>query len=159
MDGAYGSHDVCLGPVVHGQIGMIPVAQHAEANEILLLPLDLFFGVGSAQRAELGGRDRLAVLLLHLQFDRQPVTIPARNIGCVKTGQRFAFDDDVLQYLVHRMADMDVPVCIRRAVVQDEHGLAPLCRTDLLIALLCLPARQHLRLAAGQVTTHRERGV
>ncbi len=45
--------DVGFGPEIHGQVRMVPVAQHAEADEILLLPFDLLGGIGAAQFAEL----------------------------------------------------------------------------------------------------------
>ena len=138
---------------------MFPVTQHAEADKILLLPLDLLPGIGTAQRAKLPRRDGLAVFLLHLQLDRQPMTIPARHIRRVEAGQRLALDDDVLEDLVHRMADVDVAVRIRRAVMQDEFRFALLGRADLLIALLRLPARHHLRLAFGKIAAHREWGI
>ena len=159
VDAAERAHDVGLGLEVHRQVRMIPVAQHAEADEVLLLPLDLLLGIGAAQLAELRRRNRLAVFFLHLQLDRQAVAIPARHIGRVETRQRLALDDDVLENFVHRMADMDVAVRIRRAVVQDEFRLTLPGRADFLVALLRLPARHHLRLALGEVAAHRERGV
>ena len=38
-------------------------------------------------------------------------------------------------------------------------GLALFGGADLLVALLCLPARQHLRLALGEIAAHREWGI
>jgi hypothetical protein len=62
----------------------------------------------------------LAVGLLDLVLDRQAVAVPARHIGRVETGQRLGADDDVLEDLVHRVADVDVAVGVGRAVVQHE---------------------------------------
>ena len=138
---------------------MLPVAQHTEADEVFLLPFDLFFCVFAAQFAELRWRDRLAVFLLHLQLDRQAVAIPARHVGRVKAAQRLALDDDVLEDFVYRMADVDVAVGVRRAVVQDKFRLALFGCAYFLVALLLLPARQHLRLALGEVAAHRERCI
>ena len=159
MDLAERADDVGLGLEIHGQVGSIPIAQHAEADEIFLLALDLLFRVLAAQFAELRCGNELAVFLLHLQLDGQAVAVPAGHVRRVETGERLALDDDVLQHLVHRVADVDVAVGIGRAVVQDEL-LAPFgCGANALVALLRLPLRQHQRLALGQVAAHRECGV
>jgi hypothetical protein len=143
----------------HGQVGVVPLAQHAEADEILLLALDLLGGKGAAQRARLVGRQVLAVQLLDLVLDRQAVAVPARHVGRIEAGQRLRADDDVLEDLVDGMADVDVAVGVRRAVVQHEarppgRGLA-----DLLVELAALPVGHPLRLAPGEVALHREGGV
>ncbi len=159
IDLAECADDVGFGLVIHGQVGMIPVADHAEADEILLLALDLLPGVFAAQFAELRWRYGFAVFLFHLQFDGQAVAIPSRHIRCIETGECFRFDDDVLQHLVHRVAEVDVAVRIGRAVVQDEFRASRSRLADALVALLRLPLRQHLRLALGEVAAHRKCGV
>jgi hypothetical protein len=58
--------------------------------------------------------------LLDLVLDRQAVAVPARHVGRVEAGQRLGTDDDVLEDLVHRVADVDVAIGVRRAVVQHE---------------------------------------
>ena len=144
---------------VHGAVGVVPVAQHAQADEVGLLPFDLFGGIGAAQLAEFRWRNVLAVGLLDLQFDRQAVAVPARHVGGVEAGQRLGLDDDVLEDLVHRMADVDVAVGVGRAVVQDELGPAGGGLADRLVAFLLLPALHPAGLALGEVAPHRERGV
>jgi GGDEF domain-containing protein len=57
------------------------------------------------------------------------------------------------------MANVDVAVRIRRAVMQYELGLARLGGAQFLVALLFLPACQHLRLALGHITAHREYSI
>jgi len=140
----------------HRQVGVVPLAQHAEADEILLLALDLLGGKGAAQRARLVGRQVLAVQLLDLVLDRQAVAVPARHIGRVEAGQRLRAHDDVLEDLVDGMADVDVAVGVRRAVVEYKprppgRGLA-----DLLVELAALPVGDPLRLAPGEIALHRE---
>jgi hypothetical protein len=81
----------------------------------------------------------LAVQFLDLVFDRQAVAVPARHIGRVETGQRPRADDDVLEDLVDRVANVNVAVGVGRAVVQDE-ARAPLRGfADLLVELFLLP--------------------
>ena len=111
---------VGLGLEGHRQVGVVPLAQHAEADEILLLALDLLGGKGARQFAHLVAGNVLAVQLLDLVLDRQAVAVPARDIGRIETGQRLRANDDVLENLVDRVADVDVAVGIGRAVVQDE---------------------------------------
>ena len=144
---------------VHGAIRIRPVAQHAQANEIGLLALDLLGGVGAAQFAELRRRNVLAVGLFHLQFDRQAVAVPARHVRRVEAGQGLGLDDDVLEDLVHRVADVNVAVGVGRAVVQDEFRPPGRRVADRLVAFFFLPAFHPAGLAFGEVAAHRERGI
>ncbi len=57
---------------VHGLVRVVPVTQHAQANELGLLPFDLLGGVLAAQLAGAVGRQVLAVGNLDLVLDRQP---------------------------------------------------------------------------------------
>ncbi len=122
-DAAQSANDVGLEAEVHGEVGVIPVAQHSQTLEVLSLAVHLpsrIFAAGLAElsRADLGAG--LALLLLHLQLDGQAVAVPAGDIGRVHAVQGSGLDDDVLQDLVDRMADVDLPVGVGRAVVQDE---------------------------------------
>ena len=74
----------------HRQVGIVPVAEHAEALEVRLLPLDLLGRVGARKALRLLGRQVLAVLLLDLHLDRQAVAVPARHVRRVEAGQRAA---------------------------------------------------------------------
>ena len=66
MDFAQRAHDVSFGLIVHGEVGMIPVTQHTETDEVLLLAFDLFQRISAAQCAEFAGGNRLAVFFFHL---------------------------------------------------------------------------------------------
>ena len=138
---------------------MIPVAQNPQTHEVLFLAFDLFKRVAAAKFAKLSGGNCLAVFFFHLQLDRQAVAIPARHVGRIKARERFAFDDDVLEDLVHRMADVDVAVRIGRAVVQNEFWQSLFRFAYFLIALQFVPAQKHLRFAFGHVAAHRKCGV
>ena len=107
----------------HGEVGMVPVTQHAEALEVGALQIDLLVRKGAAGGAEGAGVQlvaRPAVLFLDLQLDRQAVAVPARHVGRIEAVERARLDDDVLEDLVDRMPDMDHAVGIRRTVVQHE---------------------------------------
>ncbi len=114
--------DAGLEGKIHREIGMAPVADHAETNEILALPVHLHARVFTAGLAEFRRLDLdagLADFFLDGMLDRQAVTIPARHVGRVEPAQGPGLDDDVLENLVDRVADVDVAVGIGRAVVQD----------------------------------------
>lgn len=84
--------DVGFGFEVHGQVRTRPVAQHAQADKVFTLTVDLLRGIFAALGAEFSGGEfltRLTVLLLDFQFDRQTVAVPARNVRRVIARQSF----------------------------------------------------------------------
>ena len=144
--------------VRHGQVRVVPLAQHAQADEILLLALDLHVGVGAGLFQHLGRRQVLAVQFFDLDLDRHAVAIPARYIRRVEAGQRARFDDHVLEDLVDGVAQVDVAIRVRRTVMQDEFRTAGGCLAHALVNFLVLPLLYPLRFALGHVAAHRERG-
>ncbi len=87
-------------------------------------------------------------------FNGQAVAVPAGGVQRIKALQLAAFDDHVLQDFVHRVADVDLAVGIRRAVVQDEFGRSLAGSPQLLVDALLVPVLGPLRLALGQVAAH-----
>ena len=154
QNAAEGANDVGLDFEIHREVRVRPIAQHAETNEILLLAFDLRLCVVAAQRTELRRRDLLAMLLFHLVFDRQAVTIPARHIRRIEPGQGFTLDDNVFEHLVDRVADVNVAVRIRRAVVQNEFWPALGRLAYALINALFLPRFKHGGFAFGEIAAH-----
>ena len=93
---------------------------------------------------------RFAHFLRDLEFNRQPVAIPARHVRRAEAAQGFVFDDDVLENLVQRRADVDVAIGEGRAVVQDEFRSAPArCGLDFLVE----PAASHFFSRSGSRLT------
>ena len=152
------AHGVGFGFVIHGQIGVFPIANHAQADKVFFLAQNLLGGILAAELAELAGRHFFAVQFFHHHFNRQAVAVPARHIGRVETRQRFAADDDVFQNFIDRMTDVDVAVGIGRAVVQDEFGAAGRDLAQLLITFFVLPLLHPRRFALGQIAAHGEGG-
>jgi hypothetical protein len=136
-----------------------PVAEHAKADEIPALSLDLFRGKVAAELAELRGWNVLAVLLLDLVFNWQAVAVPAGHVRRIEAGQRFRFDDDVFQDLVDGVADMDVAVGVGRSIVQDELGSAAGRFTDAFVEFSLLPLLHPSGFTPGEVAAHRKRRV
>ncbi len=156
------ANDVGLGFEIHRQVRVVPVAEHAEADEVLALVVDLRqreFAAGPAKLVGLDLDSDLAELFLDLVLDRQAVAVPAGHVGRILAVQRARLDDHVLEDLVDRVADVDVAVGVGRAVVQHV-ALAPGARVaNLLVKILVLPILQALGLALGEIAAHRELGI
>ena len=152
-----------LGMIIHGDIGVWPVAGDAQTLELLALDVDPALGELAALLTEFDDRHRvlvlalLAVLLFDFPLDWQAVAIPARHIAAVKTHHLMRADDHVLDGLVQRMANVQMAVCIGGAVVQDERLAAFLFAQTIIDADL-LPAFQPCGLALGQACAHGEIG-
>ncbi len=72
--------------VVEGGVGLVPIAENAEALEVGALQVEEFFRILPAFLAHLELAHvffAAAQLLVHLVFDGQAVTVPARHIGAV----------------------------------------------------------------------------
>lgn len=83
---------------------------------------DVLFGVFAAGRADLhlrhGGFLR-AQFVIHLELDRQTVAIPTGDVGRIVALHSLQADDEILEQLVERVAQVDVTVGVGRAVVQN----------------------------------------
>lgn len=144
---------------------MVPVAADAEALQLLALGVDPMLRISAAFGAEFLDRNLvlvqlfLAILLLDLPLDRQPVTVPAGDVGRVLALQRLGADDHVLQDMVERMADVHVAIRVRRTVVEDELVAALAAFADLPFEIALDPFRQNLRFLLRQAGLHREVGL
>ena len=99
-----------------------------------------------------------AQLFFHLRFDRQPVAVPAGNIGRTESRHRLRLHDHVFQNFVQPGAQMDFAGGIGRPVVQHEKRRARARIEDAVIEPHLLPCSQLLRLALGQLRLHGEIG-
>ena len=145
----------------HGRVGLVPASEDADALELLALQIEKFLRVLSACFADLQ-RIHLelfaAQLLINLDLDGQAMAIPSRDVGRVEAGHGLRLDDEILQTLVQRVAQMNGAVGVGRTVVQHV-GWRPL--RDLANALVnphFLPASQHFGLILGQVGLHGKAG-
>ena len=105
------TRDLRLGGIAHRRVGMIPVADDAKPLEFLALHGEPVFGIGAAFPAERDDglrirevRLQLALatveLFLDLPFDREPMTVPSRNVVGLPAGHLMRSNDYVLQRLV-----------------------------------------------------------
>ena len=145
----------------HGEIRILPLAEDAEADEILALRIDVLGGVLAALGADLRGghlRFARAQFVVDLDLDGQAMTIPAGDVGRIVALHGLELDDEILQDFVERVAQVDVAVGVRRAVVQHIHGTAGAGGANLRVEVLGLPAKQRLGLHLSQIRLHREIG-
>jgi hypothetical protein len=142
------------------EVGTLPLTEHAETFEVLALYADELVRIFAAEPADLDeahlGLRLAADLLLDLELDRQAVRVPARPVRRAEAGHRLVLDDDVLEDLVERVADVDGAVGVRRPVVEQEQRRTLAAREHALVEVFALPDRQHAGLALGQVGPHRE---
>ena len=81
--------------------------------------------------------------------------IPARHIRSLVSAHILLADDEILEHLVERGAQMDIAVCIRRAVVQHKQRLALIVFNHLVVQIFFLP---FLQLTLRQRASHVELG-
>jgi hypothetical protein len=161
-EAAEGVGDVGFVVEGHRGVGMVPVAEDAEADEVFTLDVDVLRGELAARAPDLGGRHLGAFgaeLLADGMFDGEAVAIPSRDVRRVEAEHRARFDDDVLQRFVERMTDVDAAVRVRRPVVQHELRPAGRFFADETVDVDRLPVREPLRLVLRQIRLHRERGI
>ncbi len=146
---------------VHRQVEVIPVAEHAEALELLAHHPDEARRVVAAGPPEVRQRHVAllrAELAIDVQLDRQPVAVVSEHVGGVVAHHRARLHDQILEDLVHGRADVNLAVRVRRSVVQDELRAAAPGFADLFVQADLLPPGECLRLSGLQVRLHREVG-
>ena len=146
--------DDALRMVVHGQVGIFPLACHAKTLELLALHVNPAIGEVPALTAEFHNWDGvlvvplLAVLFLDFPFDWQPVAIPTRDIACIFAHHLLGAHDHIFQDFVQRMTNMQIAVCIWRTVMKRERGAA-LFLSQTVINSDLLPSGEPVGLAFG----------
>ena len=156
------AHLVGLKALVHGQIGVLPIADDAQALEALPLPIHILEGVSLAGGTEVGDGHGLVVEALLLDdgaLNGHAVVIPAGDVGGVVAAHGVGADNEVLDGLVQGVAHMDIAVGEGRAVVQGEAGLALVLLHQLVIHVQLFPGLQHIRLPLGKAGAHGKIGL
>ena len=145
-----------LGGEVHRTVRLVPLSEYAHAFEVGHLLGDLFGGKGAAFSLNFVARQVSAVQFFDGVFNRQTMAIPARDVLRIHALELARLDDHVLQNLVGGMANVQLPVGIRRAIVQDEFGCAVARIAQFFIDAFFVPFLHPARLALGQVAAHGE---
>ena len=145
---------------LHRQVRLVPIGEHTKTLEVFTLLGDLLVGVFAALLAEGLGVELVADLaefLFDLQFNRQAVAVPTRHERRLVAVEACGLHHHVLEDLVDGVADVDVTVGVGRAVDEVIRRQSGGCLLHLGVEALLLPARQHFRLALGEIGLHRER--
>ena len=151
--------DVRLVAGAHRDVRPLPLAEDEELLELLRHDANEAIRRRAAGAAHIGNRHVAFLrseLTIDLQFDRQAVTVVARHIGRIESGHRLRLDDDVLQHLVERVSEMDVPVGVRRAVMQDELRSRLPRSAQLAVEVHCVPLLTRGGLGRLQIRLHRK---
>ena len=144
---------------VHGEVRLVPLAQAAQALEGVALDVDVVQGEVVARGAELGRGHFLVVELLLFddgRLDGHAVVIPAGIVNGLIAAHGLIAGDEVLEALVECGAHVDGAVGERRAVVQVKYRPALGAFEHLVVEVHVVPLFEHVGLALGQASTHRE---
>ena len=149
--------------MVEREVGVVPIAQNAQALEALALQVDVLDGELVAELANLSRRGLVELLGAHLGLDlvldRLAVAVPTGHVRGLITLHGLVAVDHVLGDLVHRVTQVDGAVGIGRTVVQDELLVALVLLEHELVHVVLLPALETLRLALRQGRPHGELGL
>src|SRR5206468_12104324 len=140
-------------------VGMGPVAENSKSLEFLPLDLHELFGVGPAGSPDLQGPHGLLLrpqLPVDAMLDGETMAIPPGPIRGVEPHHGSRLDHEVLDNLVERLAEVDVAIGVRGAVVEKESRTSPPGLPDELIESDAFPVLQPPRLPLRQARLHRE---
>ena len=143
--------------LVHGAVGMLPVAHHAQTLKAGHLLLDEVLGKFGTGLPEFGHGHILVELLLGSldgPLNGQTVVVPAGNVGGEIAHHGVAADDEVLQGFVQSVAHVDVAIGEGRAVVQHKPGQVLVLLQHGVVQVQLLPAFQHAGLPGGKARFH-----
>src|SRR5262249_25056760 len=98
-------------------------------------------------------------LLIHIDFNRQSVTVPPRDVRGVEARLGSALHDEVLQKLVESSPEVDLAIRIGRSVVERENGSVLARDSDLAIEVYVGPVGQPTRLVLRQIGSHGKAGL
>ena len=147
---------------IQSDIGMIPIAGHAQTTELFLLRFHiaqckLFAAV--AEHQLIGIATIQAQSIDRLGFNRQTMGIPAGHVRRVITAHRFIFNDHILEHFIQSMAQMNIAVGIRRPVMEDEFWLAGVLFQNAAVNAHFIPLLQNSRFLLRQVAAHFKIGL
>ena len=151
---------LCFIVMRQGNVWMGPIAKTTQTLKFIALTVNVGKREFTANFAQLYIRNRFTVsntgLFAGFQLGRQAMRIPAGNIRRLKTGHVLGTDNHIFQNFVESGSQMDIAVCIRRAIMQDINRLALIFFHDLTVQVFCFPRRKSIRLPFGQMRLHRE---
>src|SRR5579872_6674211 len=100
---------------------MVEFTEDADTLKLTALQIEIFLRVLSARSAHLCGRHLqllAAQLFVYFDLDGKSVAVPSWDVRRIETGHCFGFHHEIFQAFVQGVAEMNLPVRIRRAIVQ-----------------------------------------
>ena len=97
--------------------------------------------------------------LFDLHLDRHAVAVPSGHIRRIESGKLPALDDDVLEDLVQRLADVNIVVGVRRSIVQHELRSPAARCSNSLVHPAPLPFLYPDRLTSREIAAHGKRRI
>ena len=150
----------------HGQIRVVEISQRHQTLQVAGLERLVLFGVGAAgaadrhpplvltQGAELLELPRRNQIGHHLVLDGKAMAVPTGYEGAVAACHEAASDHKVLEHLVEQLPDVDPPVGVGRAVMEDKRLSAGALSKQRLIETRLLPSSDRGRLISGEGGSH-----
>src|SRR5215469_6479751 len=138
---------------------MFEITEDADALKLLALQIEIFLRVLAACATHLR-RSHLQFLAakFFVDFDLnwKAVAIPSRDVWGVEAGHRLRFHNKIFERLIQCVAEVDLAVGIRRAVVQQVLGSTFSRFSNSLINADFLPEFQPFWLVLWQIRLHGE---
>ena len=153
---------LCNKIVGQRQIRVIPVTDNAQTLKLGSLGVYVLQCELLALVAEVLVADLMSVQTKSgncLTLDRQTVGVPARHIRRLEACHILVTHDEVLEDLVQCVTQMQIAVCIRRAIVENKERLALVFLHHCMVNILFLPLLQKFRLALWKTRAHRKIGL
>ena len=120
----------------HGDVRFAPVSHDGPLLETFPLFLDC---LGSQTLCHFSyiwavhGDGRCALFLQRFHLDRQSMAIPSRDVVDALSLRELKTTENILQYLIKGMANVQIAIGVGRAIMEGEGGL-----TDAFFGLLCV---------------------
>ena len=144
---------------VHGQVRFVPVPKNTDSNKVFTLSVHLLHRIVTTLLSEyrvVNFDTSLTNFLFNIVLNRQTMTVPTWNIRSIKTAHSTRLHDNIFQYFVNRMAKVDVPIGVRRPIMQNILFTATACFPYLSINIFFVPLFKNARLSLCQIRTHWE---
>ncbi len=138
---------------------MVPVAEDHQPLELGRHHVGIAARVLTARTTDLGKRHVAFLrpqLAIDPPLDRQAMTVVAGQVGHIEARHCARLDDEVLEDLVERRTEMNLPVRVGRPVVEDELRRPAALVPNLPVQVHGLPSRNRFRLGRLKAGLHRE---
>ena len=141
-------------------VRVIPVSNAAKALELIALTVEIRHRKLAADLSQfhIGNRGGItdARLFASLEFRGKTMRIPTGHIRSLESRHIAMTHNDILKRFIQSRTEMNITVGIRRAVMQNEHGLTLVLLHQLLVDSILLPLLQHRGLALRESCLHRK---